>query len=148
MIGRSPTVLERRVAATQELLGGWKGRPYDFAGKSHCARMVCEHLRRMGYKPPVAKAGQYKTEVGGLRALRRLGVQALADALDGMGLPRIAPIAALAGDILELPSASPLGCLTVALGNGRVLGFVDDWHEAAVLQPKQYAAAWRVEPLS
>ncbi|UAK24178.1 DUF6950 family protein [Sphingomonas nostoxanthinifaciens] len=146
MIARPPTPLEIRVAAAQQLLDAWKGRPFDWKAKSHCARMVAEHLRRMGYTPPLAKAGPFSTEMGALRALRRLGVHKLGDAVDLLGVPRIAPAAALPGDIVELTSASPLGCLTVALSNGRVLGFVDDHEGVAVLEPLQFEAAWRIDP--
>ena len=142
-----PSPLERRVAAAQQLLDEWKGRPFSWKNGGHCARMVADHLRRMGYTPPLAKAGPIVSALSAKRALVRLKVATLADAIDLVGLPRIAPAAALVGDIIELPGEGELGCMTVALGNGRTLGFHQEATGAVVLQPVQYVSAWRVEPI-
>jgi hypothetical protein len=147
MLAASPTSLDRRVAATQQLLDAWKGRPFSWKAGSHCVAMVAEHLRRMGYTPPMAKAGVFASPLSAQRALKRVGVTTLSEAVDLMGLPRIAPAAALAGDIIELPGEAP-GALTVALGNGRVLGWHPDADGAVVLQPSEYISAWRVAPLT
>lgn len=63
--------------------------------------------------------------------------------MDAHGLDRIAPAAALAGDIVMLPGEDALGSLCIALGNGRVLGFHQDAKGAVVMQPTAFAAAWR-----
>jgi hypothetical protein len=59
---------------------------------------------------------------------------------------RIAPAAAWPGDLIEIPAEerNPLGCFMVALTNGRAVGYVDGAIGAAVLQPLEYVAAWRV----
>lgn len=146
MIARQPTPLERRAAATQQLLDDWTGRPFDWATQSHCLRLIVEHLRRMGYSPPLSKGGTFRTALGARSALKRAKVASLGEAVDLLKLPRIPPAAALIGDILELPGEAPFGALTVALGNGRVLGWHEEAEGAIVLQPLEYVAAWRVDP--
>jgi hypothetical protein len=146
MIARTPTPLERRARATQKLLDDWKDRPFDWKTQSHCLRLVVEHLRRMGYKPPLSRAGSFKSALAAKGALKRAKVKTLAEAVDLMGLPRIPPAAALVGDIIELPGEAPFGALTVAVGNNRVLGWHADADGAVVMQPVEYIAAWRVDP--
>lgn len=146
MIAREKTPLERRADAAQLLLDEWRDRPFSWQDGVTCVRLCAAHLRRMGYRPPLAKAGRYKTALGARRALERAGFADLAAGLDAMGLPRIAPAAALIGDIVELPGEAPFNALTVVIGNGRVLGFHEDLEGAGVLQPSEYISAWRVEP--
>ena len=58
---------------------------------------------------------------------------------------RIPPAAALPGDIIAMAMSDgdPFGCsLTVALDNGRILGFKDGICQ--VLVPLAYVTAWRV----
>lgn len=115
-------------------------------GSFDCAKMVLFHLRQLEISLSIAKAGRYSTEMGAMRALKRLGFSRLAEVLDDRGLMRIAPAARIAGDIVELPSEGKMGALTVALGNGRVLGYHESLLGADVLQPVEMIAAWR--PLS
>ncbi len=131
-----------RVAATQATVDRFKARPFRY-GSNDCARMVAFHLKRLGLKVSLAKAGSYRSALGATRALKRLGHDSLAEAIDAMGLTRIAPAAAVVGDIVELPGEAPFGALTVAVGNGRVLGFHEDLVGADILQPREYLAAWR-----
>lgn len=146
-IAREPTPLERRVAAAQLLLDEFRDRPFSWKNQCHCVRICATHLRRMGYRPPLAKAGAYSSARGAVRALERSGYASLADALDALGLPRIPPASAVVGDIVELPGEAPFGAMTVAVGNGRVFGFHEDAAGATVMQPHLYVAAWRVEPI-
>lgn len=143
---RQPTELERRVAITQATLDAWKGRAFNWKKNSHCIRMAADHLRRMGYTPPLSKAGPFNSALGATRALKRMNIASVAEAVDLMGLPAIQPAAAWVGDIVELPGEAPFSALTIALGNGRVLGFHEDAEGAIVLQPIQYVRAWRVTP--
>lgn len=145
MIAREPTPLERRVAITQATLDAWKDRPFDWNG-SHCIRLAADHLRAMGYRPPLSRGGSFKTALAARAALRRAGVATLVEAVDLMKLPRIAPAAALPGDLVAMPGEAPFEALAVAVGNGRVLGFHQDAEGAIVQQPREYVAAWRVEP--
>ena len=136
----------RRTEAAQKTLDVWSKRPMKL-GTSDCVRMVAAHLRLLGYKVKLPPSGSYRTAASALKALKAAGFASVEEALDGQGLERIAPAAAIVGDILMLPGVDRLGGLTVALGNGRVVG----WHEevpggAAVLQPIEYVTAWRVTP--
>lgn len=133
----------RRQQAAQATVDRFKGQPWQL-GKNDCVRMAAFVLRRMGHRPQLGKAGSYTTGAGALRALKRAGHDTLAGALDALGLARIPPAAALPGDIVMIPGEAPLdGALTVAMGNGRVLGYHEDAEGAEVLQPVAFVAAWR-----
>lgn len=135
----------RRQQAAQATIDRFLGKPLAY-GKDDCARMAVFCLRQLGVKVSLLKAGSYSSHLGSVRVLKKLGFDSLSEAVDALGLPRIAPASALAGDLLALPSPRPdeFG-LAVAVGNGRVLAF---WEGAGgvctVIQPLQYAHAWRV----
>ena len=142
-------LIKRRDAA-QALLDKWQGESFRM-GERDCVRMMAEHVRRMGHSVKLPPEGSYRTALGAVRKLRELGHASLADAIDSLGLERIAPASALTGDLIELrgetddgDEAKSLTALTVAMGNGRVLGF----HEVGcvVMQPLEYLNAWRVVP--
>lgn len=143
----SDHALVRRVKAAQATRDEWWEAPWRM-GHADCVRMAASHLRRMGHTVRLPPAGSYRSVRSATMKLNARGFASLADAMDKMGFPRIAPAAALVGDVIELPSEiGELGTLTVALGNGRVLGWHDDAPKGAcVLQPVDWIAAWRVEP--
>lgn len=138
------SVLILRRDAAQATVDRFNGLPLTY-GKDDCVRMSAFCLRQLGVKASLLKAGAYKSELGAARALKRAGYDTLSDAVDALGLPRIAPAMCLPGDLMALPSDDPdrIG-LAVALGNGRVLAF---WEGAGsvctVVQPLIYAHAWR-----
>ncbi|KTW00454.1 DUF6950 family protein [Sphingomonas sanguinis] len=134
----------RRTNAAQATLEQWRTRPMRL-GTSDCVRMTASHLRRLGHEVRLPASGSYRTIRSALKALENRGYESLAEALDAMGLERIAPAAAIVGDVLMLPAEDKLGALVVALGNGRVVGYHEEVVGAAVLQPLDYVAAWRVE---
>jgi hypothetical protein len=140
------TPLQKRVAAAQATKDQFYGKELKF-GRGDCAQMIRSHARRIG-KPikEFARATPYTTLAGGLKALKRAGYDSLAALMDAH-FERIPPAAALPGDILELPGEGPPGALAVAMGNGRVLAYHQDAVGAAILQPTEYVAAWRVLPL-
>lgn len=89
------------------------------------------------------KGLKYSTETGAVRALKRTGFADLIEAVDALGLERIAPAAAKTGDLVGMPCEGPWGCaLTVAVGNGRVFGFLDGMAQVQI--PSAFTAAWRV----
>jgi hypothetical protein len=134
----------RRQQAAQAAIHRFKGEPWQL-GKNDCVRMAAFVLRKMGHRPQLGKAGSYISGPGALRALQRAGFDSLGAALDALGLERIAPAAALVADIVMIPGEAPLdGALTIAVGNGRVLGFHQDLATAEILQPVEFVAAWRV----
>lgn len=132
-----------RVAAAQATLDQWKGKPFKL-GRADCVRVAASHLRRMGHRVKLPPAGSYGTPRSALKALKDRGFASLAEAMDGAGFDRIAPAAALPGDIVAIPGDMDIGCLTVAMSNGRVAGFHEDCVGVEVLQPTEYVAAWRV----
>ena len=135
--------LIRRVAAAQKTLDKWSVRPMKL-GTSDCVRMAADHLRRLGYKVKLPPSGSYRTVNSALKALKARGYETLSEALDAMGLERIAPASAIVGDILMLPAVDRLGALVVCMGNGRACGYHEDVPAATVLQPLEFVAAWRV----
>lgn len=138
------TEMLRRQRAAQATVDRFRGVPFAY-GKNDCARLAAFALRQMGHKPALAKAGSYSSALGATRALKRLGHDDLASALDALGLLRIPPIAALPGDLIMLPADGPFGgALAMAVGNGRVIGYHEDAAGAEILHPLQYIAAWRV----
>lgn len=143
----SDHALVRRVKAAQSTRDEWWEQPHHY-GHADCARMAASHLRRMGYKVRLPPEGSYASQRTARMKLKAMGAETLADALDSMGFKRIAPAATLVGDIIELPGAAgDLSALTIALGNGRVLGWHPDAPKGAcVMQPTEWLAAWRVDP--
>jgi len=133
----------RRVALTQKTADRFLGKPFAW-GRADCARMLAVHLRAFGHNVGLAKAGSYSSALGAKRALVRFDVTSLAEAMDRAGFDRIPPAAAVVGDVVELPGDGGFAAMTVALGNGRVLGWHEDQPGCAVLQPSAYSAAWRV----
>lgn len=134
--------LVRRVAAVEATIARFKDKPLTL-GKDDCVRMAAFALRKQGVKASLLKAGSYSSEAGARRVMVRLGYASLADALDSLGLPRIAPAMALPGDILSMRSPAGDVALVVAVGNGRVLGFWESAGVCTVFQPLEYDAAWR-----
>lgn len=138
----SPEMI-RRVEVSQATLNRFKDKPFRF-GLNDCVRMTAHHLRRLGYRVSLPNAGEYRSRRAAVRLLKARGYDTLAQALDGLGLESIAPAAAIVGDIVELPAADELGALTIAMGNGRVLGFHEAVAGATVMQPVSPIRAWRV----
>ena len=143
--GETHALVVRRDAA-QFTLDLWSKRPMRL-GEADCVRMVAAHLRRLGYKVKLPPQGSYRTVNSALKALRGAGHDTIGDALDAMGLARITPAAAIVGDVILMPAEHDLGALVVAMGNGRVAGWHDDYAEGVVvMQPLQMIAAWRADP--
>lgn len=138
--------LIRRRDAAQQTLDAWSARPMKL-GSADCVRMVAAHLRMLGYQVKLPPAGGYRTVNSAMKALADAGYASIGEALDAIGLERIAPAATIVGDIMLMPAAHELGALVVCVGNGRVVG----WHDEVpggtiVMQPVEMLAAWRVDP--
>lgn len=133
----------KRAAATQACMDRFNGKPYD-AAMRHCGKLAAHAMHKMGRKAPLLTASRHKTEAGAIKYLKRTGFASLVELMDAMGLERIAPAAALPGDIIGLPSGDAFGCsLAVALGDGLVLGLVEGGGFQPLV-PHQFVAAWRV----
>lgn len=136
--------LERRRDAAEATRERFLGRPLVW-GRDDCARMAAFTLRRLGKRVTLVKAGAYSTPKAALRALKRAGFDTLEQALDdGFGLQRVPPAYMLPADIVGLPGEGGLA-LTVALGNGNLLGFQEGDGPCVVLTPFSLAPAivWR-----
>jgi hypothetical protein len=132
-----------RQQAAQATIDRFQGKPLQL-GKNDCARMAVFCLRQLGVKFSLLKIGPYKTEIGAAKVLRDLGFASITEAVDALGLPRIAPAMCLPGDIMTLKAVgSDDVALAVAVGNGRVLGFWETAGVCAVFQPVEYGTAWR-----
>lgn len=132
-----------RQSATQATIDHFRDLPFQL-GVADCAKMTIFHLKQFGIRFKLSKVGPYSTPIGARRAVRRLGFDTLAEALDDVGLQRIAPAEALIGDILELEADAPPGALHIAVGNGRTFAYHEDAATAVVMQPLRALAAWRV----
>lgn len=139
-------IMVRRVAAAQATLNEFLGQPFQW-GRSDCARMVAAHLRRLGYKVQVPPKGSYASPRSALKALRARGFESMTAAIDAVGLVRISPAEAVAGDIVCGASGDSFGALGIKLSNGRLLGYHEHAVGAAVLQEVNLETAWRVSPL-
>ncbi|SEM63035.1 hypothetical protein SAMN05192583_0895 [Sphingomonas gellani] len=133
----------RRVAAAQATLARFRDRPFRW-GSNDCARMAAFHLRQMGHKPQLAKAGSYRSALAARAALKRLGFATLAEALDAIGLQRVAPAEAWVGDIVMGDSGDVFGALGVLLGNEAMIGFHEHAAGATVLRHVHLVSAWRL----
>jgi len=129
-----------RAAAAEATVAQLDGKAFEW-GRCDCVRMAALHVRRLGHRVALMKAGEYRNELGAVRALKRAGFDRLEDALDAR-FQRIPPAFALVGDLIGLPSDGDWPALTVQLSHGRVFGFMEG--RAGVMHPKAFVAAWRV----
>lgn len=136
---------QRRVAAIEACRERVEGKPYK-PGTRDCVKLAGCVMHKMGRRVGLTKGVRYSTEAGALKALKKAGFDDLPSAVAAAGLERIAPAAALPGDLLGFESDDPFGCsIWVNMGNGKALGFKAD-HEVGVViaieaVPKY---AWRV----
>lgn len=136
----------KRAAATQACLKRFAGKSMA-PGRRDCGRLAAHAMHRMGRDASLLNAARHKTLAGAVKYIRQTGFADLTALMDATGLARIAPAAALPGDIVALASApgDGFGCsLTVALDNGRVLGFNPGTGVCEPMVPHLFVAAWRV----
>ena len=132
-----------RVAAAQACIDTYAGKPFGW-GTRDCVRLAAFLLKKRGHGVSLAKVGGYTTEIGGLRAMRRLGFSSLIEAMDAQGFERIAPAAAWPGDIVALEGPEAWGgALAVKVSGDAVLGALEG--EFGVLRPLRTVAAWRID---
>lgn len=141
--------LIERVERTQKTIDLWLNRTFQW-GTADCGQMAGSHLDACGVTTPLAQAGNYKTEIGARRVMRRLGATSMEDFLDNLGLDRIAPASALPGDIVGFPGGeegNEWTALGVHVGDDRIIGFAAAQGEEAIVRvgPISVATmAWRV----
>jgi hypothetical protein len=135
------TPLEHRHAAIEATMARYRDRAFKW-GSVDCAKVTAFHLKRLGHKILISKAGSYSSALGATRALKRLGYGNMAEVLDGVGLPRIAPARMLLGDIAELEADNAIGAVGIYAGNGNLFGFHEDHPGLVTVAPLHVLNAW------
>lgn len=140
--------LVRRAFVAETVASRFIGRAFAW-GESDCAVMAHDVLTGFGLTSPWAQSRGYGTERGARKEMKRLGYTGIDDALDRLGLERIAPAFALPGDILGFESSVPAFgvALGVTLSGGKCCAFIDDASIGfiAVVGWAHFAkTAWRV----
>lgn len=133
-------------------MNAYLGRRFAW-GEHDCLHLATDCLERLGYKANFDKAGPYETEIGAAKALLRAGYRSTEEAIDDLvgKQNRIDPLAALPGDVVGFADATnKLTAMTVAMGNGEVLGFQSD-HICRIFSPNYSVegatyVAWRCDP--
>jgi hypothetical protein len=144
-------IMVRRVAIAQAALKKFHGVAFKW-GDADCAKLASFVVKEAGHKVSLARFGNYASERTARRALEAQGFGSMVEAVDGFDvLKRIAPLAALPGDLIAFPGAEGgWDGITVALGNGRVLGFTElaDRGACSIIQARVSLAiaAWNVIP--
>ena len=92
--------------AAQACIDRFVGKPYE-PGKRDCAILAAHLLHQYGVAVPVMKGLRYSTEAGAIKSLKRTGCRDIMQAVDKLGLQRIAPAAAMVGDLVGLPCDGP-----------------------------------------
>lgn len=138
----------KRQAATQACMDRFAGKPYA-SGKRDCAKLAAHALHKLGRKCPLLTKARHTTEAGALKYIRQNGFKDLVELMDAvMGVTpegRIAPAAALPGDIVGMAEGGGFGCsLAVVLDNGLVLGFDGIDRICQPVTPHLFVAAWSV----
>lgn len=132
--------LVERVKATQATVDAFKGKTFA-DGKADCIQLVLCHAKHMGRKIKVPRYGDTKSAAA---TLEKLGFRTLGQAMD-KHFTRIEPVKVMAGDIVEMPGSNGFSSLSIAVGNGRVLGFHESVPHADILQPVLISGAWRID---
>lgn len=131
---------QRAVEATKER---FRGKQFAL-GKCDCARLIAFHLKQMGHKVSLSKAGSYRTIRSAQAALRRIGFETLSDAMDGHGFARVAPASAWLGDVVTFESGYPIGALGIVAGGGNMLAFHELHDQPVIMTMGAIEAAWRI----
>lgn len=141
--GKPTPELIRRQQAVAFILKKYKSASCDFV-RADCVRMLRTLLVKLGYSR-LPRLPRYDTLAGAVRALRERGWNSTPELIDEI-LPgrRIAPAEMWLGDVAVAPDESGLGAIWVAIGGGRMLGWIDGSDKAAVIEPLTIEAAWRV----
>ena len=137
------TLLERRHAAIEATMARYRDKPFQW-GKVDCAKVAAFHLKKLGHKILISKAGAYSSPIGAARALKRLGYSTLAEMADGIGLSPIPYSRMLLGDIAEIEGEGPLGAIGLYAGNGNLFCFHEDHPGLVTFAPTNILRAWSV----
>lgn len=134
MIATSLTNPVRRQQAAAAAVARFKDASLKY-GVNDCVRMAGFTLRKMGHKVELPKTGEYKSLLGGLKALKGRGFGSIEAALDGMGLARLTLAYAQPADIIGVPGEDGFTALWICVGNGRALGWHASSDRACIIHP-------------
>lgn len=137
----NPNEFVLRAAATAATFDRFNGQPLVL-GKTDCARMVAFHLKQLGLKPPLLKAGYYSTEVGARRALMRMGVSSLSEIMDQHFERWDSPAEARLGDVCCVRGKTLGDSMQIVLHRNHVLGLNEGVFAELVVLEHLYA--WKV----
>lgn len=136
-----------RVAALEYVLRDHRDQPL-ILGERDCVQIVCQVFEALGKVSPLEGVGRYKTLRGAKVQIKRKGFSDLPDALDALGLERIAPASCWPCDVVALPGKDGLSALGVAFGNGEFGAFSEGFYRvgkiALISQLDVPLTAWRV----
>ena len=121
----------------------YRDKPFQW-GKVDCAKVAAFHLKKLGHKILISKAGAYSSPLGAARALKRLGYANLAEMAEGVGLTPIPYSRMLLGDIAEIEGDSPVGAIGIYAGNGNIFCFHQDHPGLVTMTPNTLLRAWSV----
>lgn len=144
--------LVARVAAAQATIDAFHHKMFEW-GKYDCCRLAAHLLKGMGHRPNLTRFGYYRSELAATKALKRLGFDDTVDVVDALGFQRIPPASALPADLCGLRTVDRRGLsgLAVFIGQGRLLGFLDEDGLCHAFEPHGLLAgaeqiAWRCDP--
>jgi hypothetical protein len=114
--------LHQRVVATDLVVAKFRNRRFDWRNRATCIHLARAQARAMGHRPPPVP--DIRSAVGARRALKALGHDRLSAMLDTM-FPRIAPAAALPGDLVIVPGEDGFESIGIAAGGALFLYHAD-----------------------
>jgi len=139
-------IMLKRAAAVQACMDRFAFKPVE-PGVRDCGKLAAHDLHHMGRSARLLNGWKGRTWASAVRYIRRQGFADLVALVDGMGLERIAPAAALPADLIAMPTdeENGFGCsLAVALDNGRVLALNPATGLIEPMIPRMFVCAWRV----
>lgn len=143
--------LALRGAVTETVIELFRERTFDWR-EPHCINLARAQGIAMGYDlPPVPR---FETAQGARRALKKMGVNSVAELLDLWFERHSAPAFARIGDLLLLPGETELGLRDDALAGVGIadgLGNIFGWHSsdptklsAVTAAQAHFVAAWKL----
>lgn len=150
MTQKKTSALLVRQQAVTACVNRFVGQPLIW-GKTDCVKLCALALRKQGHPVPLLKGVRYSSEQTALRRFKEQKLSSLCDAVDALGLVKIAPAMAMPGDLIAMPAGdqNPFGCglgVVHTPASRRIIAASDDTQEFRVLAPElsQALCVWRV----
>lgn len=149
MTQKQTNALLARQRAVSACVNRFVGRPLVW-GKTDCVKLCALALRKQGHPVPLLKGVRYSSEQTALRRFKEQKLSSLCDAVDALGLVKIAAAMAMPGDLIALPTpegdAFKASLMVVHTPAARRVIGLDGQGAFAVLVPslELTLACWRV----